>query len=105
MLRIQVVPRNDENVYHILRQKIDNDAKTFLWVDKKKLRLRHKQPTHPGKIRLRDSDGILIAETYDHDQIVGAFVARLAAWFPAEIAAINIQVVEDGTPKKKGKKK
>ncbi|MFZ0890363.1 MAG: hypothetical protein WA005_18135 [Candidatus Binataceae bacterium] len=105
MLRIQVVPRNDENVYHILRQKIDNEAKTFVWADKRKLRLKHVSPSHPGQIRMRDADGVLVADTYDSDQIVGAFVARLAAWFPAEIAVINIQVFEDGIAKKKGERK
>jgi hypothetical protein len=105
MLRIQVVPRDNENVYHILRQKIDNEAKTFIWADKKKLRLKHVQPSHPGQIRMRDADGVLVADTYDSDQIVGAFIARMAAWFPAEIAAINIQVVEDRSAKNKSKKK
>jgi len=104
MLRIQVVPRNSENVYRILRQKIDNEAKTFFWADKKKLRLKHVQPAHAGQIRMRDANGILVADTYGSDQVVGAFIARLAAWFPAEIAAINIQVVH-GSLKAKAKKK
>jgi hypothetical protein len=39
----------------------------------------------------------------DSDQIVDAFVARLAVWFPADIAAINIQLLEDGTLKKRAK--
>ena len=104
MLRIQVIPRGDENVYHILRQKIDNEAKTFVWADKKKLRLRHVQPAHAGQIRMRDADGVLVADTFQGDQIVGAFIARLAAWFPGEVAAINIQVVMDDADKGRRKK-
>ena len=105
MLRIQVIPRGDENIYHILRRKIDNGARTFVWADKKKLRLEHVQPAHSGQIRMCDADGVLVADILESDQIVGAFIARLAAWFPAEIAAINIQVLVDGKTKKKAKKK
>jgi hypothetical protein len=99
MLRIQVIPRGDENFYHILRQKIDNEAKTFVWAGKKKLRLRHVQPARGGQIRMRDADGVLVADTFQGDQIVGAFIAGLAAWFPGEIAAINIQVLIENTTK------
>lgn len=107
MLRIQVIPRGDENICQIVCQKIDNEAKAFAWSDKKKLRFIHlRQKTHPGEIRMRDAEGVLLADTHEGDQIVGAFIARLAAWFPAEIAAINIQILVDGTTNnKKGKKK
>jgi hypothetical protein len=105
MLRVQVIPRSDENIYHILRRKIDNGARTFVWADKKKLRLEHVQPAHSGQIRMCDADGVLVADIHDGDQIVGAFIARLAAWFPAEIAAINIQVLVDRKVKKKSRRK
>jgi hypothetical protein len=105
MLTIQVIPRGDENIYRILRRKIDNGARTLVWTDKKKLRLKHTQPAHSGRIHMCDADGVLVADTHEGDQIVGAFIARLAAWFPAEIAAINIQVLADGKTKKKAKKK
>jgi hypothetical protein len=101
MLKIQVIPRSDANVYQILREKIDNEARTFIWADKKKLRLRHVQPAHAGQIRMRDADGILVADTHEGDQIAGAFIGRLTAWFPEEIVAINIQVLAGGTTKKR----
>jgi hypothetical protein len=67
MLRIRVIPRGDENIYHILRRKIDNEAKTFAWADKKKLRLKHVQPAHAGQIRMRDAEGVLVADTHEGD--------------------------------------
>jgi hypothetical protein len=105
MLRIQIIPRGDENIYHILRQKIDNEARTFVWADNKKSRLRHVMLAHAGRLRIRDANGVLIAETYKGDQIVGAFIGRLAAWFPVEIAAINIQLFLNDTVRKKRRKK
>ena len=104
MLRIQVIPRGDANVYQILRQKIDSKARTFAWADKKKISIVNIGRGNPGQIRICDADGILVAHTEDGDLIIGAFIARLVDWFSSEIAAINIQLVQD-TTKKKGKKK
>jgi len=105
MLRIQIVPRKDTNIYHLLRQKIDNEARTFVWADKKKLRLRHVMPAHGGLLRMRDADGVLVADTYKGDQIAGPFIGRLAAWFPEEIAAINIQLFPETHLHKSRKRK
>jgi hypothetical protein len=55
-----------------------------------------------GRVPGRTPPRIIIGHQH---QIIGAFIARLAAWFPAEIAAINIQVLANGKTKKKAKKK
>jgi hypothetical protein len=65
MLRIQVVPRNDESVYHILRQKIDNEAKTFYWADKKKLRLKR---STGGMVPRRDCGNQYTSSPKSHGQ-------------------------------------
>lgn len=39
------------------------------------------------------------------DQIGGAFIGRLADWFPLEIAAINIQLFLNDAVRKKQRKK
>lgn len=91
MLRIQVIPRSNENVYRLLRQKIDTEARTFYWADKKRRRLKHRQASHKGQIVVDDASRVLVASAQGN-QIVGAFIARLTSWFPEEIAAINIQV-------------
>lgn len=104
MLRIQVVPRGDENIYRILRQKIDTEARTFKWSDKRKLSLKHSQKGYPGRIRLGDAEGILVGET-EGERLLGAFVGRLAAWFPQEVAAINIQLLAEDAVRKSAKGK
>lgn len=104
MLRIQVIPRDNESIYRLLRQKIDTGAaRTFYWADKKRRRLKHRQPSHPGQIVISDASPVLVADARG-DQIVGAFVARLAAWFPEEIAAINMQMYVDDSGKKRTKR-
>jgi hypothetical protein len=106
MIRLQIIPRGENKLYRLLRDKIDNEAKTLYWVDSKRRRIGHKQPGYPGRIVVQDANGILAAHTVEHTpRIVGAFVGLLSTWFQDQITAINVQISEDGKPSKKTKKK
>jgi hypothetical protein len=96
MLTMQVVPHPGGDVYRLLRNKVTHEAKTWIWANKPKTRLRYKQIRH-GYIEVGSADsGVLVAAIKPHEPedlffLAEKFVGRLTAWFPAEILAINMQ--------------
>jgi hypothetical protein len=46
MLTMQVVPHPGGDVYRLLRNKVTHEAKTWIWANKPKTRLRYKQIRH-----------------------------------------------------------
>jgi hypothetical protein len=108
MLRIQVVPRGNNDAYRLLRSQVTHEAQTWFWGNRSKTRLRHKNSKR-GYIEVGGSEGVLIAEVHPHDGrdrylLTEKFVGRLTAWFPEELAAINIQFLE-GDTRKKGRRR
>lgn len=97
MIRILVVPRGEEDVYKLLRHKL-KEATTWYWADKKKTRLRHVQST--GHIAVSSAGGVLAAQIHPKEArdlfyLAEKFMGRLVAWFEDDLAAINVQLLED----------
>jgi hypothetical protein len=105
MLRLQVVPRGDSDAYKLVRTQVTHEAQTWFWANRGKTRLKHRNSKR-GYIEVAGADGVLLAEVHPHDGrdlylLTEKFVGRLTAWFPQELAAINIQFEQDsGKPKK-----
>jgi len=107
MLTVQVIPTGDRKLYQLLREKIAHTATTFFWANGTKTRLKHNAGN--GYIDIGNRNGILLARIKPVNRtefLIEKFIGRLVAWFPSEVAAINVQVIEEGgTSKKKNKKK
>jgi len=109
MLRIQVVPKAGENAYKLLRAKVTHEAKTWEWANKAKTRVKHKG-SKQGYIEVGNANGILVAEIRSPDPtrnffFAEKFIGRLVAWFEGQLAAINLQFLEEAPPKRKRRKK
>jgi len=105
MLRIQVVPSGKNDAYRLFRSHVTHEAQTWFWANRAKTKLRHKNSKR-GYIEVGGSEGVLIAEVRPYDGrdrylLTEKFVGRLTAWFPEELAAINIQFVENDTQRRK----
>ncbi|MEX0691299.1 MAG: hypothetical protein WD934_06630 [Gemmatimonadales bacterium] len=104
MIQIQVVPRTGHDVYKLLRTRVIHQATTWEFANKKKTRLKHIQSA--GHIDLGHADGVLMArvvpkEAKDLFYLAEKFMGRLVAWFGEELAAINLQFVEDPPKRRK----
>ncbi|HEX9730084.1 MAG TPA: hypothetical protein VGA37_16430 [Gemmatimonadales bacterium] len=104
MMLIQVVPKAGRNAYRLLRAKVLHDAATWYWSDKKKTRLRHLQSD--GHIDVGNADGVVVARVFpkaprDLFYLGEKFIGRVVAWFEDEIAAINVQFVDDPPTRKR----
>jgi len=98
MISIQIVPKNELDIYKLLRDKVTHEAKTWNWKNKAKTRLQHNQSE--GYIEVSSADGILIAKVCPKkksDLFYNAekFIGRVISWFENDIIAINIQFTED----------
>jgi len=102
MITIQVVGKQDVDVYKILREKVDREAQTWSWKDKAKTKLVHRK-TSSGYIAVASSQGILIAKIYPQNGkpyfLVERFIGRLVDWFCDKLFSINVQFLPD-TPSK-----
>jgi len=107
MLTVQVIPTVECKLYQLLKEKIAHHATTFFWANGTKTRLKHNAGN--GYIDIASDNGILLARikpAHRTEFLIEKFVGRLVAWFPTEVAAINVQVIEEnGTPRKKNKRK
>jgi hypothetical protein len=107
VLTVQVIPTGECKLYQLLREKIAHHATTFFWANGTKTRLKHNAGN--GYIDIANHNGILLARIKPLNRtefLIEKFIGRLVAWFPVEVAAINVQVVEESGPaKKKNKKK
>ena len=107
MITMQVVPKDSTvDVYQLLRSKVIHEAATWYWGNKAKTRLRH--INSQGHIDVRGADGVLVAHIYpssprDVFYLSEKFLGRLAAWFEASLAAINVQFAPD-VKRRKGRK-
>jgi hypothetical protein len=109
MIKLQIIPQSDLDAYKLLRAKVTHEARTWSWSNKAKTRLRHSR-TDTGYIEVGSAEGILVAEIHpsgdDAYFLTEKFIGRLVAWFPDDIAAINLQFVAAAQPKKvKARKK
>ena len=96
MLRLQVVPRSGVDAYRLLRDKVTYEAQTWTWKNKTKTRLTRSNDPKRGYIEVASADGVVVAEIRparknDDWFFAEKFIGRLVAWFPSEIAAINVQ--------------
>lgn len=110
MLIVQVVPRAGIDAYQILRSKVIHSARTWSWKNKAKTRLQHVQQ-RAGYIEVRRTGSVLVAqvvpvEEADQFFLAEKFIGRLIAWFAADLAAINLQFLDDapGRARKRRKK-
>jgi hypothetical protein len=109
MLIVQVVPRAGQDAYKLLRSKVIHEAKTWDWANRKKTRLTHKQKDR-GHVEVADAKGVLIARICSKNPsdaffLVEKFVGRLVAWFENELAAINLQFLQEEIPRKKRRRR
>ena len=98
MILIQVVPRAGEDAYKLLRHKVIHEAATWYWGDKKKTRIKHLQSN--GHIDIYKAGDAVFArvrpkEAKDIFYLAEKFIGRLIAWFPDELVAINVQLVDE----------
>jgi hypothetical protein len=109
MILIQVVPNGKNDAYKLLRDKVNHEAATWSWKNKARTRLVHSNID--GYIDVDSADGVVIArvfpKTKDYEYyLVEKLMGRLIAWFPNDLAAIDIQFLVDvpsGTAKKKAR--
>jgi hypothetical protein len=107
MLIVQVVPRTGVDVYRILRNKVTREARTWSWKNKAKTKLQHIQH-RSGYIEVRSTEGMIVAhivpgQQSDQFYLAEKFIGRLIAWFAADLAAINLQFVDEAPRRKKKK--
>lgn len=105
MLVLQVVPAPGKDAYRLLRSRI-KDASTWNWSNKAKTRLKHVQRPRGGFIQIANANGVLVAHvrpktSSDLFYLAEKFTGRLVAWFEADLAAVNIQFVNEVQPPKK----
>lgn len=108
MLRIQVVPRGDADAYQLVRSQVIHEAQTWSWANRRKTRLKHVSSEH-GYIEVAGAGGVLLAVVHPRDGrdlflLTEKLVGRLTAWFSRELAAINIQFVEQDAVKPRRRK-
>ena len=107
MIRLQVIPQLGHDAYKLIRDKVANEAKTWKWSNNAKTRLRRPKDPKAGYIDVSTAAGILAAEihsgTRDDWFFAEKLIGRLVAWFPDEIAAINLQILSE--PQKSKSKK
>ncbi len=106
MLSLQIVPQSGIDAYRLLRDKVTHDAHTWAWKNKAKTRLTRTNDPNRGYIEIGSADGVVVAEIRpagDHDTWFFAekFIGRLVAWFPSDIAAINVQFHTGQSARKK----
>ena len=104
MIQIQVVPRAGHDAYKLLRSRVLHQAATWYFSNKKKTRLRHIQSE--GHIDIGNADGVLTARIFPKEPrdvfyLAEKFMGRIIAWFGAEVAAVNLQFVDDPPSRKK----
>ena len=109
MLIVQVVPRAGQDAYKLLRSKVIHEAKTWDWANKKKTRLTHKLKDR-GHVEVASAKGVLVARIMSKNPadaffLVEKFVGRLVAWFENELAAINVQFLQDEAPRKRRRRR
>ena len=109
MIQIQVVPREGVDVYRLLRSKVLHEATTWDWSNKAKTRLKHVQSD--GHIDVSNAGGVVHARVHpkasrDLFYLAEKFMGRMVAWFEDDLAAINVQFVQQPRPKRRaGRKK
>jgi hypothetical protein len=106
MLIVQVVPHPGVDVYRLLRKKI-RDARTWSWKNKAKTKLQHIQH-RSGCIEIGSTEGMVVAhivpgEQSDQFYLAEKFIGRMIAWFASDLAAINLQFLDE-PPRRKKKK-
>jgi len=109
MVIVQVVPKAGQDAYKLLRSKVIHEAKTWDWANRQKTRLTHKLKDK-GHVEVANAKGVLIARIYSKNPadaffLVEKFVGRLVAWFENELAAINLQFLQEEAPRKRRRRK
>lgn len=106
MIKIQVIPNGNNDAYKLLREKVSHAAATWSWANKAKTKLIHSNID--GYIEVDSADGVVAARVFPKSKgneyyLVEKFMGRLVAWFPSDLAAINVQFITE--PIKKASKK
>ena len=108
MLVLQAVPQPGRDIFKLLRARI-RAANTWDWANKTRTRLKHKARPKGGYIKIANADGILVAQVHpsspdDLFYLAEKFTGRLVAWFQPDLAAINVQFLEDPSPRRAKKR-
>ncbi len=61
MILIQVVAKDDEDVYKLLRHKVTHEARTWSWAKRSKTRLQHAR-LEAGYIEVASAESVLVAQ-------------------------------------------
>ena len=109
MLVLQVIPAPGQDAYKLLRARI-KDAETWGWGNKAKTRIKHVQRPQGGYIQISNADGVLVAHVRpktpaDLFYLAEKFTGRLIAWFANDLAAVNMQFINEPPPVKKRKRR
>lgn len=102
MIHLQIISRTgrQNNLQVLIRKAIsEGRIRSFATSQVKGgVKITHKK--HPGTIKLKPSDGLLLATIICKNrskefQLLETFVGRLAYHFAAEISAVNIQLPQE----------
>lgn len=109
MLVLQVIPAPGQDAYKLLRARI-KDAATWNWGNKAKTRIKHVQRPQGGYIQISNADGVLVAHVRPKTEadlfyLAEKFTGRLIAWFAADLAAVNMQFINEPPPPKKKRRR
>lgn len=108
MLVLQAVPQPGRDIFKLLRSRI-RAANTWDWSNKTRTRIKHKARPKGGYIKISNAGGVLVAHVHPKEPadlfyLAEKFTGRLVAWFQQDLAAINVQFIED-PPARKPKKR
>ncbi len=109
MLVLQAVPQPGRDMFKLLRSRI-RGANTWDWGNKTRTRLKHKARPKGGYIKIANAGGVLVAHVYpktpdDLFYLAEKFTGRLVAWFQPDLAAINVQFIEDAPAPRRKKRR
>lgn len=109
MLVLQAIPAPGRDAFKLLKGRI-REASTWDWANKARTRLKHVQRPKGGYIEITNANGVLVAHVKpktpgDLFYLAEKFTGRLVAWFETDLAAVNIQFINEPPAQKKRRRR
>lgn len=111
MIRLQIVERQDANLYRTLIAAMrSGELRTFV-VARRGKKVTHRNPNYSGWMRWTHAAGVISCEVLSpwkpgtEWRLLSALVGRLADKFADQVHSISIQFPEAAGPKKRAKRR
>ncbi|HEV8341559.1 MAG TPA: hypothetical protein VGR30_04220 [Candidatus Binatia bacterium] len=112
MIRLQIVERNEANLFRtLIRAMRSGDLRTFVAAKRGK-RITHRNPNYPGSINCSHSGGVISCEIVSPRspgsewRLLSALIGRLADKFADSVHTISIQFPDArSAPKRRVKRR